>query len=82
MDEVIGILLKNSSFRISHSRFEGNKVGLGAVIYGEFSSDIIIFNTTFINNSATGYCTDHCCFTGGIVYVSKSQGSNVNFKVL
>ena len=61
MDEVIGISLKNSSFRISHSWFEGNKVGLGAVIYDEFSSDIIIFNTTFINNSATWYCTDYCC---------------------
>ena len=77
MDEVIGILLKSSSFRISHSQFEGNKVGLGAVIYGEFSNDIIIFNTTFINNSATGYCTDYCCFAGGIIYVSKSQSSNV-----
>ena len=77
MDEVIGISLKSSGIRISHSRFEGNKVGLGAVIYGEFSSDIIIFNTTFINNSATGYCTDYCCFAGGIVYVSKSQGSNI-----
>ena len=77
MDEVIAILLKSSSFRISHSQFEGNKVGLGAVIYGEFSSDIIIFNTTFINNSATGYCTDYCCFAGGIVYVSKPRGSNV-----
>ena len=77
MDEVIGISLKNSSIRISHSRFEGNMVGLGAVIYGEFSNDIIIFNTTFINNSATWYCTDYCCFAGGIVYVSKSQGSNV-----
>ena len=77
IDVVIGISLKNSSVRISHSRFERNKVGLGAVIYGEFSSDIIIFNTTFINNNATGYCTDYCCFAGGIVYVSKSQGSNV-----
>ena len=77
MDEVIGISLKSSSVRISHSRFEGNKVGLGAIIYGEFSSHIIIFNTTFINNNATWYCTDYCCFAGGIVYVSKSQGSNV-----
>ena len=74
VDEVVGILLKNSGIRISHCKFEGNKVGLGAVIFG---SDIIIFNTTFINNSATWYCTDYCCFAGGIVYVSKSQGSNV-----
>jgi hypothetical protein len=69
--------LKSSSIRISQSRFEGNNVGLGAVIYGSFGSDIIIFNTTFINNSATGYCTDYCCFAGGIVYVTKPQGNNV-----
>ena len=77
MDVVIGISLKNSSTRISHSQFEGNKVDLGAVIYDTLGSDIKIFNKSFINNSATGYCTDYCCFAGGIVYVNKSQGSNL-----
>ena len=77
VDAVIGILLNRSNIRITQSWFEGNKVGLGAVVYDAFGSDIIIFNTTFINNSAAKYCNDRCCFAGGIVYVNKSQGSTV-----
>ncbi len=76
-DAVIGILLRRSNVRITQSRFEGNQVGLGAVIYVAIGSDTVIFNTTFVNNSAAEHCIDHCCFAGGIVYVSKSQGSTV-----
>ena len=78
MDVVIGILLRRSNVSITQSRFEGNKVGLGAVIYDSIGSDLTIFNSTFVNNSAAEHCVDHCCFTGGIVYVSKSQGSTMN----
>ena len=42
--------------RITQSRFEGIKVGLGAVIYDELGSDVMISNTVFVNNSATHYC--------------------------
>ena len=70
----IGILLRGSSIGITQSWFEGNKVGLGGVIYGELGSDITIFNTTFVNNRASSshYCNTTYCFvyTGGIVYNS------------
>ena len=52
-------------------------MGLGAVIYNAIGSDIIIFNSTFVNNSAAEHCNSDCCFVGGIVYVSKSQGSTM-----
>ena len=44
-DAVIGILLSSSNIRIYQSQFEGNKVGLGAVIYNEFT---IISSHAFI----------------------------------
>ena len=49
----------------------------GAVIYDEFGSNVIIFNTTFVNNSATKYSTDDCYSSsiGGIVRISKSYMS-------
>ena len=74
-DEVIGILLKHSNVRITQSLFEGNKVGLSAVIYDELGSDVMISNTVtiFINNSATQYCSNYCCFPGSIVYVSNQH---------
>ena len=74
---VIGVLLRRSNVRIIQSWFERNKVDLGAVIYDEYGSDIMISNTIFINNSATQYCNDYCCFAGGIVYVSKQHRSTV-----
>ena len=76
---VIGILLRRSNIRITQSWFEGNKVDLGAVIYDAIGSDIIIFNSTFVNNncSVAEHCNNDCCLAGGIVYVSKSQGSTV-----
>ena len=77
VDVVIGILLRKSNIRISQSRFEGNKVALGAVIYDAIGSDIIISNSTFINNRVAEHCNNDCCLAGGIVYVSKSQGSTV-----
>ena len=77
VNAVIGILLRRSNIRITQSRFEGNNVGLGAVIYDAIGSDIIIFNSTFVNNSAAEHCNNDCCLAGGIVYVSKSQGSTV-----
>ena len=76
-DAVIGILSRRSSIRITQSWFEGNNVSLGAVIYDAIGSDIIIFNSTFVNNSAAEHCNSDCCFAGGTVYVSKSQGSTV-----
>ena len=66
---MIGILINHSNIRITQSWFEGNKVGLGAVIYDELGSDVMISNTIFVNNSATHYCNRFCCFPGGIVYV-------------
>ena len=81
---VIGILLQRSSVGITQSRFEGNKVGLGAVICDEFGSDITIVNTTFVNNSASKLDAAFNCdfvnynitsaITGGIVYTN-SHGS-------
>ena len=76
-DAVIGILSRRSSIRITQSWFEGNNVSLGAVIYDAIGSDIIIFNSTFVNNSAAEHCNNDCCFAGGTVYMSKSQGSTV-----
>ena len=74
MDMAIGILLRRSSIRITQSWFEGNNVGFGGVIYGEFDSDIIIFNTTFVNNKAASYryCNNSYCFiyTSSTVYVN------------
>ena len=78
MDRVIGILLKRTSISITHSWFEGNSMDLtGAVIYDEFGSNVTIFNTTFVNNSATKYSTDDCYSSsiGGIVRISKSYMS-------
>ena len=77
VDAVIGILLRRSNIRITQSRFEGNNVGLGAVIYDAIGSDIIIIDSTFVNNSVAEHCNNNCCLAGGIVYVSKSQGSTV-----
>ena len=74
MDRVTGILLKRSTIIITQSCFEGNNIGhAGAITYDEFGSDIIIFNTTFVNNSATMCSTDNCSFVGGIVHISKSH---------
>ena len=55
--EVIGIWLKHSNISITQSRFEGNKVGIGAVIYDEIGSDLLISNTVFSNNSDAQYCS-------------------------
>ena len=76
-DAVIGISLKRSNIRITQSRFEGNNVGLGAVIYNELGSDVVISNTVFANNSAAEYCNDYCCFAGGIVYISRQHRSSM-----
>jgi hypothetical protein len=78
MDRVTGILFKRTTISITQCWFEGNNVGLtGAVIYDEFGSDAIIFNTTFVNNSATKYSTYDCYSNsiGGIVRISKSYMS-------
>ena len=73
MDRAIGISLTRSSISITQSWFEENNVGLtGGVIYDEFGSDIIIVNTTFINNSASDLCAHYCGnnFASGIVYAN------------
>ena len=76
-DEVIGIVLKYSNIRITQSWFEENKVGLGAVIYDELGTDVMISNTIFVNNSATHYCNSICRFPGGIVYMSSQYKRTV-----
>ena len=83
VDRVTGIALSSSSITITHSQFEGNNVGrIGAVISIEFGSDLVIINSTFINNHASGlyyilcayYCHGDC--TSGIVHTS-GHGSSV-----
>ena len=71
-----GVLSRRSVIVVTQSWFEGNNVGLGRVI-DNYDSDIMIFNTTFVNNSATTYCYYNCCFNGSIVYANDSQGSTV-----
>ena len=79
VDTEIGILSRSSNISITHSRFEGNNVGLiGAVLYDKFGSDIVITNTTFINNSVNGLYVRYACrcfsdcnnITSGIVHIS------------
>ena len=79
LDRVIGISSRSSNISITHSWFEGNNVGLiGAVLYDEFDSDVMITNTTFINNSANDLYTRYAChcfsdcnnITSGIVHTS------------
>ena len=85
MDAIsIGISSRSSNISIKDSLFEGNNVGLiGAVIYDEFGSDIVIINTTFVNNSASAsnsYAQYHCYgdrnITSSIVHTS-GHGSTV-----
>ena len=53
VDRVTGIALRSSNITITHSWFERNNVGLiGAVISIELKSDLVIINSSFINNSA------------------------------
>ena len=79
MDRVIGISSRSSRINITHSLFEGNNVGLiGAVISNELGSDLVIINSTFINNSASNLCAHYAnyCYgnckniTSGIVHIS------------
>ena len=51
VDRVTGITLRGSNVTITHSQFEGNNVGLiGAVIFIEFNSNLVIINSSFANN--------------------------------
>ena len=71
-NRVTGILLKRSNISITQSLFEGNDVGYtGAIVYDEFGSDVTIFNTTFVNNSATKCPNDDCSFRASIVHMSE-----------
>ena len=72
---MVGILLRKSMIEIRQSRFEGNKIGFGGLIYDEFGSTIIIVNTTFINNSVSD--SSNCNTTGSIVYINNNR-STVN----
>ena len=72
-DRVIGILLRSSNIEITQSWFEGNSIGLGAVIYDELDSNVKIVNTTFIKNSAS--TSSDCNTTGSIVYVNNHRSS-------
>ena len=74
------ILSRRSSTVITQSWFEGNHVGLGRVIENH-DSNTTIFDTTFAENSAATHCysynNDYCCFIGGLVYSSNSEGNFV-----
>lgn len=70
------ILSRKSIMVVIQSWFEGNIVGLGRVIENR-DSDTTILNTTFAKNSAATHCYNNCCFTGGLVYSSSSQGNYV-----
>ena len=73
MDKRIAILVRRSSISITQSWFKGNHVGLGGVIYDEFDSDITIFNSTFVNNTATIFLSCFSIQWGGIIYVNRQQ---------
>ena len=74
-DRMIGIIsLGRSNIRIIQSRFEGNNVGLGAVIYDDDSNCVTIINTTFVNNSASS-TSNNCNITGGIVYANSNEST-------
>ena len=66
VDRVTGIALRSSNITITRSRFERNNVGLiGSVISIEFDSDLVIINSSFINNSVNGlYTAYYCCYSG------------------
>ena len=49
IDRATGVLSRRNVVVITQSWFEGNNVGLGRVI-DNYDSDIMIFNTTFVNN--------------------------------
>ena len=72
---VNGILLKSSNIRITQSRFEGNVVQFGALIYVESGSHVTIVHTTFVNNSASSL--SDCNITASIVYII-GNGNTVN----
>ena len=66
---------RRSVIVVTQSWFEGNNMGPGSVIEYH-DSDIIVFNTTFINNSVA-HCNYNTCFTGGIVYANGFQESTL-----
>ena len=70
-NRVIGLALSGSNTRITQSRFEGNNVGLGAVIYEHGCNFISMIDTTFVNNSATSI--SDCNITGAIVYANGNK---------
>ena len=72
-DKSIGILLRSSNIEITQSWFKGNTVGLGAVLYDQFGSNIRIINSSFVNNIARSL--SHCNTTGGIVYANSHKSS-------
>ena len=72
---VNGILLKSSNIRITQSRFEGNMVQFGALIYVESGSHVTIVHTTFVSNSASSL--SDCNITASIVYII-GNGNTVN----
>ena len=90
VDRVIGIALRSSNVSITHSQFEGNNVGIiGAVIviFDGFGSEMVIINSTFVNNSASVlYHYDECnCYcdcnvNSGIVHIN-GHGSRLSVKI-
>ena len=75
---VNGILLKSSNIRITQSRFEGNMVQFGALIYVESGSHVTIVHTTFVSNSASSL--SDCNITASIVYII-GNGNTVNMNL-
>ena len=86
VDRVTGIALRSSNVTIIHSRFERNNVGLkGAVIFIEFNSDLVIINSTFVNNRHrlmnnyrvySGFCDAIIRVTDSNLTVSHSKFNN------
>ena len=68
---VIGLALNRSNTRITQSWFEGNNVGLGALIHESGHNYVTIIDTTFVNNSATSI--SNCNITGAIVYANNQS---------
>ncbi len=74
-----GIHLGNSTLRVANTRFEGNHTGFaGGAIFAigawddatpEPSSDVIVANSTFINNISLPFVVDSTRAAGGAIHI-------------
>ena len=61
------LYVTNSNLTITDSHFENNSAQLGGAIFVEVGSSMVINDSTFVGNSASG-CTDDCC-NGGALFI-------------